>query len=157
MKKLVQEIILIFVCFTAQYAGAIEQKSALNIDYSQFTFNQVITDFMYNIEPKLLKYYNTLKLSEKDKKWALEGIASGLGINNMFKNLVEDIEAVDPEATFVFTTLPKEEYSNLHLLAEHFRIKKEYKDKYGVELTKEEAESSLKMYKALFGKEYSEN
>lgn len=111
---------------------------------------------MYDIEPKLIALYDSEKLSEKAKIWALEGIASGLGDNDVFKNLLTDIEATDPEATFVFTTLPKGEYSNLHLLAEHFRIKKEYKDKTGVELTKEEGESNLKLYKALFGKEYSE-
>lgn len=157
MKQLIHAVIFIFACCAIQNVFAAEQKSALNIDYSKFTFNQVLTDFMYKIEPKLIKYYETLKLSEKDKKWALEGIALGLASNNMFKNLVEDIEAVDPESTFIFNTLPKEEYSKLHLLAEHFRVKKEYKDKYGVELTKEEAESSLRLYKALFGKEYSEN
>jgi hypothetical protein len=111
---------------------------------------------MYAIEPKLIAFYDAEKLSDKDKIWSLEGIASGLGSNHMFGNLVTDIEAADPEATFIFTALPKDEYSNLHLLAEHFQIKKAYKDKFGVELTKEEGESSLKLYKALFGKEYSE-
>ena len=156
MKRLTRLITFIFICCISLSALATETKSAYNINYTKFTFNQVLTDFMHGIEPKLIKYYDTLKLSEKDKIWALEGIASGLGINRMFRNLVTDIEATDPEATFIFTTLPKDEYSKLHLLAEHFRIKKEYKDKYGVELTKEEAESSLKLYKALFGKEYSE-
>lgn len=157
MKQLIQAIIFLFVCCTAQYAGATEKKSAYGIDYQKATYNKIISDFMYKIEPKLIQYYETLKLSEKDQKWALEGIAGGLAMNHMFKNLVEDIEAVDPEATFVFTQLPKDEYSNLHMLAENFRIKKEYKEKTGVELTKEEGESNLKLYKALFGKEYSEN
>jgi hypothetical protein len=137
-------------------ALAADTKSAYNINYAKFTFNQVLTDFMYDIEPKLITFYDTLKLTKKEKIWALEGIASGLGDNDVFKNLLTDIEAVDPEATLIFTKLPKDEYSNLHLLAEHFQLKKEYKDKTGVELTKEEGESTLRLYKALFGKEYSE-
>jgi len=154
MKQLIQVILFIFVCSTSQYVSAKQQKSAYDIDYYEITYEPIITDFMYDIEPKLIKFYDTLKLSDKEKKHALKGIAGGLGINHMFKSLVSDIEAVDPEATFVFTKLPKEEYSNLHLLAEHFQIKKDYKDKYGVELTKEEGEKSLRLYRALFGKEY---
>jgi hypothetical protein len=156
MKQLTHSIIFTFLCCISWSALATETKSAYNINYAKFTFNQTLTDFMYAIEPKLIKFYDTLKLSKKEKIWALEGIASGLGDNDVFKNLLTDIEAVDPEATFVFTKLPKKEYSNLHLLAEHFRLKKQYKDKYGVELTKEEGEKSLRLYKALFGKEYSE-
>jgi len=154
MKKVIHLFTFILVIGFSQYGLAEERKSAYGIDYSEFTFNEIITDFMYKIEPKLIKFYDTLKLSVKDKKWALEGIASGLGINHMFRNLVTDIEATDPEATFVFTQLPKTEYSNLHLLAEYFRVKKSYKDKTGRELTKEEGESNLKLYKALFGKEH---
>lgn len=158
MKQLIMHVILfIFVCSTSQYASAKQQESAYDIDYAEITYEKIITDFMYDVEPKLIKFYDTLKLSDKKKIQSLKGIAGSLTMNHMFKTLVSDIEAVAPEATFVFTQLPKEEYSNLHLLAEHFQIKKDYKDKYGVELTKEEAESSLKLYKALFGKEYSEN
>ena len=157
MKQVTHSIIFIFLCCISLSALAIEKKSAYNIDYAKFTYNQVLTDFMYDIEPKLITFYDTLKLSEKDKKWSLEGIALGLASNHIFKNLLTDIEAVDPEATFVFTKLPKKEYSNLYLLAEHFQLKKQYKDKYGVELTKEEGEKSLKLYKTLFGKEYSKN
>lgn len=154
MKQLIYVTFFIFVCATSQYAFATQQKSALNIDYAKFTYNQLLTDFMYDIEPKLISFYDKEKLSEKDKIWALEGIALGLASNNVFKNLLTDIEAVDPDATEVFTKLPKDEFSNLHLLAEHFQIKKDYKDKYGTELTKEEGEKSLRLYKALFGKEY---
>lgn len=154
MKKLTYLIVILFVCFTSGFAFSAEQKSAYEIDYAQFTYNQILTDFMYDIEPKLIKFYDTLELSDKDKVWALEGIASGLGDNHIFKNLLTDIEEVDPDATSVFTQLPKDEFSNLHLLAEHFQIKKDYKQKYGVELTKEEGEKSLRLYRALFGKEY---
>lgn len=154
MKKLAHLLFALFVCFTSSFVFSAEQKSAYNIDYAKFTYNQILTDFMYGIEPKLIEFYDTLKLSDKDKIWALEGIASGLGDNHVFKNLLTDIEAVDPNATSVFSQLPKNEYSNLHLLAEHFQIKKDYKDKYGVELTKEEGEKSLKLYRALFGKDY---
>ncbi|MGL1955844.1 MAG: hypothetical protein OCD00_00815 [Colwellia sp.] len=155
MKQLIRSIILIFICCGSLSALAAESKSAYNINYAKFTYNQILTDFMYGIEPKLITFYDSLKLTEKEKIWALEGISLGLASNHMFKNLVEDIEATDPEATFVFTKLPKKYYSNLHLLAEHFQLKKQYKDKYGVELTKEEGEKSLRLYKALFGKEYS--
>ena len=155
MNQLIRFITLILACGTLS-AGEPERRSAYNIDYRSATHNEIIADFMYKIEPKLISFYDTLELSDRDKKWALEGIAGGLALNHMFKNLVEDIEATDPEAAFVFTQLPKERYSNLHLLAEYFRQKKEYKDKTGVELTKEEGESTLRLYKALFGKEYSE-
>lgn len=154
MKQLIHVLLFIFVSSTSQNVLAKQQKSAYDIDYYEITYEQIITDFMYEIEPKLIKYYDTLKLNDKEKKHALKGIAGSLGINHMFKSLVADIEAVDPEATFVFRQLPKEEYSKLHLLAENFQIKKDYKEKYGVELTKEEGEKSLRLYRALFGKEY---
>ncbi|KJY90340.1 hypothetical protein CWB89_06480 [Pseudoalteromonas piscicida] len=155
MKKLAYVLSVLFVCFVSSFALSAEQKSAYGIDYHKITYPQIITDFMYGIEPKLIEYYDTLKLTEKQKIHSLNGIAGSLTLNHMFKTLVEDIAATDPEATFVFTKLPKDDYSNLHLLAEYFRQKKEYKDKYGVELTKEEAEKSLKLYKALFGKDYN--
>ncbi|MEQ3530193.1 hypothetical protein [Pseudoalteromonas sp. XMcav11-Q] len=154
MKKLAYVLSILFVCFVSSIALSAEQKSAYDIDYYEITYEQIITDFMYGIEPKLIEYYDTLKLSEKQKIHSLKGIAGSLTLNHMFKTLIEDIAATDPEATFVFTKLPKDDYSNLHLLAEYFRQKKEYKDKTGVELTEEEAKSTRKLYKALFGKDY---
>lgn len=155
MNKLAHSLVALFVYFISTFALSAEQKSVYGIDYHKITYPQIIADFMYGIEPKLIQYYDTLNLTEEQKVQSLKGIAGSLTLNHMFKTLVSDIAATDPEATFVFTKLPKDDYSNLHLLAEYFRQKKEYKDKYGVELTKEEAEKSLKLYKALFGKDYN--
>jgi len=135
-------------------SAEVKRKSAYNIDYKQHTFNEIIANFMYDIEPKLLEHYKKLNLPEDEIVWGLEGMAGALALNHVFSTIVKDIEAADPDATEVFTKLPKERYSKLHLLAELFRIKREYKEKFGVELTEEEGQKSLRLYKALFGKEY---
>lgn len=148
-------MLLFALSVTWQNANAQESRiSAYGINYQEHTFNEILTDFMYGIEPKLLKHYEQLNLTKEEKIWGLEGMAEALAMNNIFSTIIKDIEAADPDATAAFTKLPKERYSKLHLLAKHFRIKKEYKEKFGVELTEKEAKSNLKLYRALFGKEY---
>ncbi len=153
MNKLVAIVCIVCMQITAV---ASQTKSAYGHDYFEISGNKIISNFMYEIEPKLAKFYDTLKLSEKEKKKELERLIRNLRGDRLYITTIKDLEATDPEATFVFTKLPQGKFPNLHMLAEHFSIKKEYKDKYGVELTKEEGESGLKLYKALFGKEYGE-
>ncbi len=134
--------IILFVSLTMT-ANATD-SSVLGLDYQKITKNKILTEVMLEIEPKLIEYYEQdeyAKFIDGYVTTEIERVASNLFRDSVRQSLIDDFKKVAPEAPLRFLELDKKRYPNLW----HFGNI--------VRLTKIEAES-LKLYKALHGKDY---
>jgi len=132
-------ILLITLTMTAHASNS----SALGLDYEKITKNKILTEVMLEIEPKLIEHYKSTKYGHL-KKFVLRGVehvASNFSRDYVNETTVENLRRIAPEAPLKFLKLDKMEFPNLWNFGELERLRKV------------EAES-LKLYKALHGKDY---
>ncbi|MFK5912926.1 MAG: hypothetical protein QM484_01010 [Woeseiaceae bacterium] len=143
MKKVLLGLFIIILSSTCHA----ENKSILGIDYLKVTENKIIAEAMLEMEPALIEYYKKgewVKTTKKIRIYALRGIASVLGIDEVSKNTYEVISEVAPKTPLKFLKLDKKKYPNLWKFGNIMRLSKETK-------------KSLWLYKALHGKDYYED
>ncbi|OMH28082.1 hypothetical protein [Motiliproteus sp. MSK22-1] len=150
----IKTLFLTGVLFYSLLAGSVsaQDRSAVGLDYLAITQNPLLAEVMQELEPGLLEIYQRRNMSEKRKFWGLRGIARALRDDEMYKPMLEDLEAVSRPALLKLARLPAESYPTLHQVVELVRLNIEYKEKTGVGWSKEEYESNMRLYQALHGK-----
>jgi hypothetical protein len=136
--------ILLLISLVASTSLSAEEKSKLDLDYFKITNNQILTDIMLDIEPKLVALYKKHNLKDVLIKQGARGIAKNLSEDKTYKLIIERIKGLSPDTLLEFLKLPKKDYPMLWAIGEGERLDRELA-------------SSLKLYKALHGKDYIEN
>lgn len=136
--------ILLLVTLLASTSLLAEEKSKLGLDYLKITKNQILTDIMLDLEPKLVALYKEHNLKEVLIKQGARGIAKNLAEDKTYKLIIERIKGLSPDTLLEFLKLPKKDYPMLWAIGEGERLERDLA-------------SSLKLYKALHGKDYVEN
>ena len=144
-------VVLLFSSFTHA-----EGQSLYGFDYLKITKHPLLAEIMLELEPKLITLYKSENMDESDIRWGLKGIAKTFRDDEMFKPMLKDLEAASRPALLKLAGLPEDKYPTLHGVVKLVRLNIRYKEKFGVELTQEEHDSTMKLYKALHGKEYGE-
>ena len=134
-----------------------EEQSAYGFDYLKITKNPLLAEIMLELEPKLVALYKSENMDESDIRWGLKGIAKSFRDDEMFKPMLKDLEAASRPALLKLAGLPEDKYPTLHGVVKLVRLNIRYKQKYGIEWTEAEYESSMKLYRALHGgKEFND-
>ncbi len=151
-KNLTKALILLFL---ASYTHA-EDNSTLGFDYLEITKHPLLAEIMLEFEPKLVDLYKAKGLSKKVIYRGVRGVARTLRDDQMYKPMLADLESISRPTLLKLAGLPKGEYPKLHGVVKLVRLNIKYKETYGVELTEEEHESNMRLYKALHGREFGE-
>jgi hypothetical protein len=132
------------ICLIIPISSQANNQSTLGLDYLQITKNQILTDIMLDLEPKLIVYYQKHHLKEVLIKQGVRGVASSFAKDITYKSVIDSVKNASPDSLLQLLKLPKTDYPMLWAIGEGERIEREL-------------DSSLKLYKALNGKEYIEN
>ncbi len=153
MKLLCKKGIILFALLACMTGTTQAQNlSVVGLDYLEITGHPLLTEIMLELEPGLFEIYKNRGRSEKRRIRAIKGVALTLRDDEMFKQMLEDLESVSRPALLKFKRLPEESYPTLHQVAEHVRLNIEHKEKFGVEYSEEGYNASMKLYEALHGK-----
>lgn len=136
--------LIMIICLIIPIASQASNQSTLGLDYLQITKNQVLTDIMLDLEPKLVSLYKKHNLKDVLIKQGVRGIAKNLAEDKTYKLIIERIKGLSPDTLLEFLRLPKKDYPMLWAIGEGERLEREL-------------DSSLKLYKALNGNDYIEN
>jgi len=137
------KILLVMSFFVSIPLLAIE-TSQLNLDYLKITKNQILTDIMLELEPKLIIYYRKNNLKETLIKQGVRGVATSFSKDMVYKSVIDSIKASSPKTLTKLINLPKERFPMLWAIGKG-------------EILERELTSSLKLYKALHGNDFEEN
>ena len=133
--------ILLLISLIASTSLLAQESSKLGLDYLALTENQLLTDIMLRIEPKLIDYYEKQNFNDVIKRIWLKGMATAFSKDTLYPSAFEQIKKASPELLLEFLKLPKDSYPELWAAGRNEQVKQDLAE-------------SLKLYKALHGKEY---
>ena len=136
--------LLVIICLIISATSLANEKSKIGLDYLTLTKNPILVDIMLDLEPKLLASYDSyekFKFTDLQKKSGVRGVATSFSKDITYKATIDEIKRISPDTLLKLLKLPKEDYPMLWAVGEGERLERELA-------------SSLKLYKALHGKEY---
>jgi hypothetical protein len=136
--------ILLFIGLLASTVLLADENSQLGFDYLKLTKNKILADMMLDLEPKLVAYYKKHNLKEVLIKQGVRGVATSFSEDITYKSVIDSVKKASPDSLLKLLKLPKKDYPMLWAIGEGERLERELA-------------SSLKLYKALNGKDYIEN
>lgn len=136
--------ILLLIGLLASTVLLADENSQLGFDYLKLTKNQILADMMLDLEPKLVAYYKKHNLKEVLIKQGVRGVATSFAEDITYKSVIDSVKKASPDSLLQLLKLPKTDYPMLWAIGEGERLERELA-------------SSLKLYKALNGKDYIEN
>lgn len=136
--------IILLIGLLASTVLLADENSQLGFDYLKLTKNQILADMMLDLEPKLVAYYKKHNLKEVLIKQGVRGVATSFAEDITYKSVIESVKKASPDSLLQLLKLPKTDYPMLWAIGEGERLDRELA-------------SSLKLYKALNGKDYIEN
>jgi hypothetical protein len=136
--------ILLLIGLLASTVLLADENSQLGFDYLKLTKNQILADMMLDLEPKLVAYYKKHNLKEVLIKQGVRGVATSFAEDITYKSVIDSVKNASPDSLLQLLKLPKTDYPMLWAIGEGERLERELA-------------SSLKLYKALNGKDYIEN
>jgi len=136
MKVLI--VIFFWFCSCGIFA---KETSSLGLDYLKITKQPLLAEIMIDLEPKLIKLYIKHKLPEQMIKGGIRGLALGFRDDQVTKSNIEQMQKISPDSLLRLLELPKNNYPTLWAVGK-------------LEKLNRELDSSLRLYKALNGKEY---
>ena len=136
--------LLVIICLFISASSLAIEKSKIGLDYLKLTKNQILAEIMLDLEPKLLASYDSykkFKFNDLQKKFGVRGVAISFSKDITYKDTIDEIKRISPDTLLKLLRLSKEDYPMLWAVGEGERLERELA-------------SSLKLYKALHGKEY---
>ena len=136
--------LLVIICLFISASSLAIEKSKIGLDYLKLTKNQILAEIMLDLEPKLLASYDSykkFKFTDLQKKFGVRGVAISFSKDITYKDTIDEIKRISPDTLLKLLRLSKEDYPMLWAVGEGERLERELA-------------SSLKLYKALHGKEY---
>ncbi len=140
-KSLHLQTMVIFLLVVSSSHLMAQEESALGLHYQKYTNNEFLTELMQDLEPKLIAFYKRHDQDKQEQIRTALNMAIALGKDKPYKSTIQRIKSVSPDTLLKFLKLPKDKYPNLWYTGDIERIDRE-------------TEKSLRLYKALHGKEY---